>query len=319
VKRTALLALLAGCPDDECRPGWRAAVDDDGGSFLAVQGTGADDVWAVGGGLGVAGARALHWDGDGWRALELDGEARSLWWVWPEAPGVAWMVGEGGLALRVDGDTIEPVETGTDAHLWGVWGAAPDDVWMVGTDDTVLRWDGASVTPAGAPAREVSLLKVWGAAADDVWVSGGRGTMLHWDGAVWTDRSAELATVSSVPTVHGCASDEVYAVAGQALHRWDGDGWGLAPYQATSTLNGVSCGAAEVLVVGNGGLRARIDRATGEVADERLEGPWDADYHGAWLDDAGVAWAAGGNFNTPDPPVRRGVLAARGCPGPAPL
>jgi hypothetical protein len=319
-----IFLLLAGCPDPECEDAWTALGDQQAGAVLAVQGTSADDVWAVGGGLGLGGALARHWNGDRWSEVPLDEPDRSLWWVWPESPGRAWMVGEGGLVAREDGAVIgEPLAS----TLYGVWGSAPDDVWIVGgipdgaataDDDLVLHWDGAALTRVTVPVRGATLFKVWGAAADDVWVSGQGGTMLHWDGAVWTDRSDELATAAPALTVHGCDGDEVYAVAGQTLYALDAGVW-VARDDApiTSTLNGVSCGADGVLVVGNAGLRLRLDRATGEWLDERLEGPWDTDYHGAWIDELGAAWAAGGNFNTPAPTSRRGVLAHRGCPRPA--
>jgi hypothetical protein len=308
----AAAALLAGCPDPACELAWRAVVDDTGGALLAVQGSAADRVWAVGGGLGAGGARARRWDGRGWSELDLGGEPRTLWWVWPDGDDAAWMVGERGLVLRVVGDAITPIDAGTDATLYGVWGSG-GEVWIVGDDDVVLRWDGRALAPVAAPARGATLFKVWGAAPDDVWVSGQRGTMLRWDGAGWTNHSAELDTLAAVLTVHGCGADEVYAVAGQALFRWNGAAWAARDDVAvTSAANGVACAGGEVLVVGNAGLKLRIDGDG--VVDDRLDGPWDTDYHGAWIDPGGGAWAAGGNFNTPDPPLRRGVLAHRGCP-----
>lgn len=316
--------LFAGCPDPECEEAWTALADQDAGALLAVQGTSAADVWAVGGGLGLGGALARHWDGARWSEVPLDEPDRSLWWVWPESAGRAWMVGEGGLVAREDGTVLgEPLAS----TLYGVWGSGPDDVWIVGgipdgaataDDDLVLHWDGAALTRVTVPVRGATLFKVWGAAADDVWVSGQGGTMLHWDGAGWTDRSAELATAAPALTVHGCDAGEVYAVAGQTLYALDAGVW-VARDDApiTSALNGVACGDGGVIVVGNAGLRLRLDRATGLWTDHRLDGPWDADYHGAWIDELGAAWAAGGNFNAPAPAARRGVLAHLGCPRPA--
>ena len=325
-RRALIFLVLAGCPEPVCEEGWTALADQEAGALLAVQGTSADDVWAVGGGLGLGGALARRWDGARWREIAIDAPDRSLWWVWPEAPGRAWMVGEGGLVARADGDAATILGAPLPSTLYGVWGSAPDDVWIVGgipdgaatgDDDLVLHWDGAALTRVTVPVRGAALFKVWGAAADDVWVSGQGGTMLHWDGAAWTDRSDELATLAPALTVHGCSAGEVYAVAGQTLYALDGGVWtARADAPITSTVNGVSCGAAGVLVAGNGGLRLRLDRATGAWLDERLDGPWDTDYHGAWVDETGAAWAAGGNFNAPSPGARRGVLAHRGCPHP---
>ena len=332
----ATLLLLPGCPGDDapCAPGWTALADDLDRVALSVQGTAADDVWVVGGGLGLGPALARHWDGDAWRDVDVTPAlaARSLWWVWPEAADRAWVVGEAGAVAFVDGATVSARVTdhsiATTATLYGVWGAAPDDVWIVGgipngrrdpEDDLVWRWDGTRLAPvAGVPSRGAALFKIWGAAADDLWISGEGGTMLHWDGAAFTDHSAELATPSSVLTVHGCGPDEVWAIAGQGLYRWDGAAWARrTDVTLGSSSNGVSCGADRVLVVGNAGLKASLDRATGTWTDDRRGPPTTTDLHGAWIDPAGRAWAVGGNFNQPGATSRTGKVGVDGCPHPA--
>jgi hypothetical protein len=338
--RAAIVALaavaavmLAGCPDDDaCEPGWTGLADDLDRVPLAVQGTSADDVWIVGGGLGLGPALARHWNGDAWRDVALAPTlgVRSLWWVWPEAPGKAWVVGEGGAAAKLDGTAVTDRSMATAATLYGVWGSGPDDVWLVGgipngrrdaEDDLVWRWDGTNLAPvAGVPSRGATLFKVWGAAADDIWISGEGGTMLHWDGAVFTDHSAELATPASVLTVHGCGADDVWAVAGQGLYHWNGATWTRRADAALgSSSNGVTCGAERVLVVGNAGLKASLDRTSGIWTDDRRGPPTATDLHGAWLDPAGRAWAVGGNFNQPGATSRVGQVGIDGCPHPAPL
>jgi hypothetical protein len=183
-----------------------------------------------------------------------------------------------------------------------------------------LHWDGEALTrDATLPTTDVALFKVWGAAADDLWISGERGTMLHRTAAGWTDLSGELDTVSSVLTVHGCAADEVYAVAGSELFAWDGAVWSLVEAaMPQGIMNGVSCGPAGVLAVGNGGLKLRWDRATATWFDEQFEKPWNTDYHGALVASDGGAWAVGGNFQIPiEFGAREGVVAFRGCPVPS--
>lgn len=335
--------VLTGCPDDDapCTPGWTSLADALPGAALAVQGTSADDVWVVGGGLGLGPALVRHWDGDAWRAIDVAPAlgTRSLWWVWPEpasaaasaAPAAAWVVGEAGAIARVDATgAIVEHSFATTATLYGVGGAAADDVWIVGgipnarrdaDDDLVLHWDGTAITRVpDVPARGATLFKVWGSAADDLWISGEGGTMLHRDAATFTDHSAELATPSSVLTVHGCARDDVWAVAGQGLYRFDGAAWTRrTDVTLGSASNGVSCGRARVLVVGNAGLKASLDRATGAWTDDRRAPPTLTDLHGAWIDPAGRAWAVGGNFNQPGATTRTGAAGLDGCPHPAAL
>ena len=310
---------LAGCPADDPPPceDWRSLGGSLDRAALAVQGRSADDVWVVGGGLGLGGALAAHWDGAAWTRRDL-GVAGTLWWVWPAPGGVTWMVGEHGLVARLGPAGLSVDRIADAGTLYGVWGSAPDDVWVVGEAGLVRRWDGAAFsTPPGLPPSGVTIYKVWGASRDDVWLSGHGGTMLHWDGAVFADHSAELATLAPALTVHGCAADDVYAVAGQRVYRWDGVRWSVTPAPGLlldSAASGVACGAAGVLVVGNAGLKHRLDRTTGTWAEERASDPTGVDLHGAWIDPAGRAWAVGGNFNQPAATRRTGVVGVRGCP-----
>jgi len=325
---TAALVGLAGCPgDDACD--WSLPAGDLDRVPLSVGGTGPDDVWVVGGGLGLGGALAAHWDGDAWTRADPATDD-SLWWVWPDGAGTVWMVGEHGLVVRRRGPdtTLERIATG--AILYGVWGSGPDDVWVVGgipngrvdgEDDFVRRWNGTGFEiPPGLPVRGVALFKVWGSGPGDVWLSGEGGTLYHWDGLGFVDHSADLNTLAPALTVHGCSESEVYLVAGQGLYAWNGADWlRLAEVGLGSVANGVACGPTGVLVVGNAGLKMRWDRVNRVWHDERGQGPTGTDLHGAWIDAAGRAWAVGGNFNQPMPTERHGVIGVRGCPAPAPL
>lgn len=311
---TVAAVALGGCPDYECGE-WASLAELDR-AVLSVQGTAPDDVWVVGGGLGFGGGMAAHWDGARWTRHDPDGDD-TLWWVWTASDATVWMVGEHGLVVR-SGSAGTTVDRLDDVTLYGVWGSAPDDVWIVGENDFARRWDGGGFAPvAGIPVRGATLFKVWGSGAGDVWISGESGTMLHATGSGVVDHSDELSTAAPALTVHGCSANEVYAVAGQSLYAWEGVRWmRRAEPPLGSVANGVSCGASGVLVVGNAGLKMRWDRATGTWTDERAAAPNGVDLHGAWIDDAGRAWAVGGNFNAPMPTSRLGVVGERGCPRP---
>jgi hypothetical protein len=322
-----LLALSgAGCPNDDCTPTWHAVTEDADGALLAAWGNGDDDVYAVGGGLGVSGqtALALHWDGSSWTRLATGDRAESLWWVWGIGADV-WMVGENGLVLRWNGTAASAVDAGTTAKLWGVWGASSDDVWIVGgtpgtdgPDDVVLHWNGATLAVETVPARGAALFKVWGSSAADVWVSGENGTLLHKTAAGWEDLSSELATNVSLFTVHGCAANDVYVVGGRQVWKWDGAAFTDLEADPGAPVNGVSCGEREVLVVGNGAVKLRLDKASGVWTDEQFVEPTGPDFHGAWISPSGDAWAVGGDFLTPSSGLTRrpGAIAVHGCDPP---
>ncbi|HVX94409.1 MAG TPA: hypothetical protein VHK47_05815, partial [Polyangia bacterium] len=91
-----------------CSSGWCQSIEPPTG-LRAMWGSGPDDVWVVGGQLGLDEATAFHWDGASWT----------------------------------------PVPTGTNGVLTGVWGSGPSDVWAVGTEfpaveAMILHWDGAA-------------------------------------------------------------------------------------------------------------------------------------------------------------------------------
>jgi hypothetical protein len=325
------LALLAGCDDPTpCAQGWKPALQRAALSrpVLAVWGNDAED-WLVGGPVGAAGLTTLvlRHTGDGWHELPQTG-SETLWWVWglPDASQV-WMVGEHGLVLRWRNGSLESLPSGTDATLFGVWGSSADDVWLVGgipgagvspKNDVVLHWDGAHFTSTDHPAAKgAAFFKTWGSGANDLWVVGENGTAWRRTAAGWEDHAAELGTRASVTTVHGCSATEVYAVAGQSVYKFAGATWALVPEAiALAGANGVSCGPAGVLVVGNGGLKLRYARAAGTWTDDTLEEPFYADFHGAFVAATGAMWAVGGNYNAPATTGRVGMVGFDGCPVP---
>lgn len=312
-------------------PAWTTVLGSLDRSVLSAFAGERGDVWAVGGGLGVPGrgALALRFDGTAWHELAT-GRGETLWWGFA-VPGSGsagsatdvWMVGEQGVILRYDGQRITVLPSGTTATLYGVWGSSASDVWIVGgvpgagrsdSNDVVLHWDGQTLTrDTTLTPRGATLFKVWGAAADDLWVGGEGGLLWRRTAAGWQDQGRVLDTASNVLTVHGCSATEVYAVAGSSVYQFDGRTWSVVK-AAPSGANGVSCGAAGVLVVGNGGTKLRYDRASATWTDHRRDDPWRTDFHGALSTPAGDLFAVGGNFLTPaSVGTRNGVIGYFGC------
>jgi hypothetical protein len=328
MRLVAILAVLGACGND-CPSGWTPLFDRAQLTRPLLSIGGKDrDVWLVGGPVGTPGLTTAieHWDGAVWSAIPRAG-TETLWWVWAAPDGTVWMVGEKGLVLRWRAGALETLPSGTDVTLFGVWGSSADDVWIVGGtpgagagpgNDVALHWNGTRFdgTP-GPPAKGDAFFKVWGAAANDVWIVGEAGTAWRRTDAGWQDHAAELATLDSVITVHGCSATDVWAVAGQGIYRFDGTRWApAAGVQVSSGANGVACGARGALVVGNGGLKLRWDRAAGRWSDDTLQEPYYSDFHGAWIGPDGSLWAVGGNYNAPASAPREGMAAFQGCPVP---
>lgn len=134
---------------------WSTAWESSGAALSGVWGAAPDDVWAVGGALGVA--VIVHYDGAAWSSAET---------------ALPWREG------------------GTD-ELYDVAGAGPDDVWAVGTTDVsgtfaalVTRFDGARWTVQPAPPAD-ALIGVHVTSAGVVWALS-REAVFRRDGESWT-------------------------------------------------------------------------------------------------------------------------------------
>lgn len=103
-----------------------------------------------------------------------------------------WIVGDGGAAIFLKGNTPMTTQTGTSSPLLGVFGLSAADVWAVGANGTVLHWTGAawSKIPSGTSQ---TLRSVWARSASDVWAVGDRGTVLHYDGKQFSALSTETS------------------------------------------------------------------------------------------------------------------------------
>lgn len=95
------------------------------------------------------------------------------------ADGVAWMVGDEGAIVRVEGTSLELVPSGTKANLEGVWAVSSTQAWAVGTSEVdgkrrglVLRFDGHAWFDATV-GELVPLHAVHGSVAGEPWIAGG--------------------------------------------------------------------------------------------------------------------------------------------------
>jgi len=313
----AALAGVAACSGGD--PGWQVVHQDLPGALISVWGSGADDIWSVGGDPGD-GPMVLHYDGQQWTRLAT-GASGDLWWVFGFAGGPVFMGGSGGLILRYQDGAFTTMTTPGSDTVFGIWGANPDDVWAVGGALGGARgafawkrdgdsWVAASGFPAGLVDSAV-IWKVYGRSAGDAWMVGTNGTVVRWDGS---QLSADVTgTGESLFTVHGDA--ERYAAVGGfgtgTILENDGSGWVDASPADASPLIGVCLtGGSSGWAVGQYGAVYRRDDG-GWTADDGAP-LLDESLHAVWVDPDGGVWAVGGNVLTT--PLTRGVMVHRGDP-----
>ncbi|MEM1414934.1 MAG: vanadium-dependent haloperoxidase [Myxococcota bacterium] len=327
-----LLALVSCGESDDA--GWEILTSERAEALLAVTGTSADDVYAVGADQGF-GPLVLHWDGSAWERLETGTEG-AIWWAHAFADGTVFFGGSGGQILRLRDGTFErmPVPGLAVDTVFGLWGSAPDDVWAVGgvagRAGFVWHYDGTAWANVPLPldmprvsgGELPGLFKVWGDPADgSVVIVGAGGTVLR--GA---PRGGEL-TVEA--TAH---DDNFFTVAGEGsafaavggatngvIYERGADGaWVDRSPFGVRLLQGVFV-AADGTGVASGAGGTILERApdgTWDFVDPGLDLSMVQSLHAAWIDPEGGLWAVGGNVLSPE--LDRGILLHRG-PGVPPL
>jgi hypothetical protein len=146
---------------------------------VAVWGSSASDLWAVGGEIygNSLTTTVLHFEGSTWDPVSPNEAPNGLMGVWASSPLQAWAVGAGAMVVW-NGSTWTPSADARLTGLRGVWGSAANDVWVVGYTGA-LHWDGAtwsSYSTDGAPLNAVG-----GVDRAHVWAVGQHGAILAFD------------------------------------------------------------------------------------------------------------------------------------------
>ncbi len=135
-------------------------------NFLAIHGTDAGHMWAV----GMTGALAV-WDGTSWQN-QASGTSIALRDVWAASPTLVYAVGESGIILKFDGKSWKPMNSGVSTTLSSVWGNAGDDVWAVGARGVILHYNGKNWQQLPGQSLDKLLDAVWTTPAGDLFALG---------------------------------------------------------------------------------------------------------------------------------------------------
>lgn len=177
--------------------------------FFGLWGTGADDVYAVGGQIYPERQAIAHYDGLRWTTV-YTAEAPALTAAWGTGSDDVFAVGYDGVVLHYDGQAWNAMDSGAMYPLRSVWGTSGDNVYAVGDIGTLIHYDGQQWQTIDLGTYE-GLEAVWGRGPDDVYVVGMSGTMFHFDGSTWTELPSPTTNLLSDITGAG---DVLFMVGG---------------------------------------------------------------------------------------------------------
>jgi len=212
--------------------------------ILAMWGTSASDVWAVG--TAMIGFDHQWWPSvlhcDGWRDGEPNWQPSDTSFgdaprpeqitfnaIHGNASSGVWIVGNGGKARysagwNDDRTAWTPVNSHSTRNLNAVWCSPDADVWAAGEGGSMHRFtraDGGEYAALTVDVPTTAVLRaLWGFAADDVWAVGDAGSILHWDGKAWTTDGSIQGLTEDLFAIWGSSTDDIWiAGRGVLLHK----------------------------------------------------------------------------------------------------
>lgn len=195
-----------------------------------------------------------------WERIGFDSDV-SFTGVWGSSPTDIWIVGTGGVILHGDGNTFQPVSSGTTISLLGVWGLSATDVWAVGDQGVILKWNGTQWSQQSAPVS-TDLWGIWAANTSAVFVVGNNGVILRYDGQQW--RRQDSPRNNALFDVWGTSAGNVFAVGTNGLiMRYDGVTWSVMNTPNTANLFAIEGRAFnDIYATGNTGAFWHFDGTT---------------------------------------------------------
>jgi hypothetical protein len=223
---------------------WKKDISGAAGTFFAVAGSGASDIWAVGD------TNFMHYNGNTWISVTPPPTNSEPWSaVFLTGPGEGWACGTAGNTARLQGGVWAKVgREGNGYDKNGLWGSSATDVWMVGAQKSLAtgiilsieHFDGQNFTDgAGAldPNHSLPVLNaVWGSDKDHVYAVGDGGTIVFWNGTLWTSMLSN--TTDKLNAVWGSGPNDVWVSGDKGALHYNGIKW--AP------ITGLSAQAAAV-------------------------------------------------------------------------
>jgi hypothetical protein len=227
-------------------------------ALYGVDGTSANDVWAVGSFMNTGGYLQTlieHWDGTSWSVIPS-----------ANVPGV-------------------------HNELYGVVALGPNNVWAVGYDGSVEfstlieHWDGSTWSVVSSPDPPVSsniLRAVSATGGSDIWAVGTSKNLLtfmtdeltaHWDGSAWSLAFGAGGVGSATYGIAAVSPEDAWEVGDSGgltlIGRWNGESWSVFPgpnvagrLRAATAITACDVWAVGQRHIANGGLRTLNEHFT---------------------------------------------------------
>jgi hypothetical protein len=221
---------------------WTQADASAGGTFGALSGTAANDVWSIGAEAGQAGASLRHFDGSAWSTVSVGDRGLSL--LSASRTDDVWAYGSAdqGSALyhlHHPCNDAAPAPAFSRAPALAVFQKLvawdPSNLWGLDPDGGLAHWDGGAWSPVASPfPSSVSPIigSIAGWAPNALWVAGP--DVMRWDGSAWSDMTPPNPTGDNHAVWGGGPNNVWVERANLWMFRWDGSGWLQTEFQGSN-------------------------------------------------------------------------------------
>ena len=306
----ALATMVLGCPGVEDESGFVRADSATQQDLVAVHGSSATDVWAVGK-LGTI----IHFDGTRWSVTPTP-TAVDFNAVFAIAPGDAWAVGDNGIVLHWNGLQWSYFEVPTSKDILDVWASGPNDVWVLPEESSgafhVLHWNGSKWLEIPYSASYASVTQLWGASPGDVWLaSDGSDIALrrHRNGSgAFVEVSVDGSGRFYIEDLDGSAPNDVWAITNDKVLHFEGAVWRpLVPQPSTDIQFKAiwSASPRDVWLVANYGGIQHFDGTAWSVVTSTDFSVTTNDVWGSGPDDLWIVGNGGTIFRRAPPVISR--------------
>jgi len=202
--------------------------DAHGSSFVAIAGTGPNDIWAT-----SNGGYVYHYDGT-WNEQTAVGAMSDAIWaggseVWVFTPGVAHQGPPPWTSHAVPGTDWIAVAGDAANDLWGL-----EHDLVTASNVNLQHWNGSAWQTVTTPRNDLTAIGVL--SSNDVWLATQSQHVLHWNGATWSD--TPVTTLSAFKWIVPYASDDVFAASDLDVFHYDGTRWSRVRPDLDVTLTG---------------------------------------------------------------------------------